>query len=208
MDDGLRNLIAKAEQGDVEAMVMVGDCYHRGFHAEKDEVKALFYYKMAADRGHPGGAFMTALSYMLGTGVKKDVETAVQYMQDAASKGWVNAQYMLGSMYETGTAGFLFKDKKAAKYYEMAARQGHAEAQLKLGYMNIQKKGAQFSLENSLFWFVCAYLHGNDAQEESRQAMDRLNYLLRAGLPGGRDRIDKIIQNVKTNYPQYMRNPN
>ena len=35
MDEGLKNLITKAEGGDIEAMVMVGDCYSRGFHTDK-----------------------------------------------------------------------------------------------------------------------------------------------------------------------------
>lgn len=35
MDEGLKNLVTKAEQGDVDAMVMVGDCYNRGLHTEK-----------------------------------------------------------------------------------------------------------------------------------------------------------------------------
>ena len=35
MDEGLKNLVTKAEQGDVAAMVMVGDCYNKGLHTEK-----------------------------------------------------------------------------------------------------------------------------------------------------------------------------
>ena len=50
MDEGLKNLVTKAEQGDVDAMVMVGDCYNRGLHTEKDDQEAHRYYKMAADK--------------------------------------------------------------------------------------------------------------------------------------------------------------
>ena len=52
MDEGLKNLVAKAESGDIEAMVMVADCYNRGFHTAQNDSKAQAYYKMAADKGH------------------------------------------------------------------------------------------------------------------------------------------------------------
>lgn len=207
MDEGLKNLIAKAEHGDVEAMVMVGDCYNRGFHAEQDDSKAHTYYKMAADKGHPEASFMVGLDYLIGSGVKKNKTAAAKYMQTAADKGVANAQYMLGSLYKTGEIGVFFKDQKAVQYYERAAKQGHAKAQVELGDTNIMNHGAQYTLEKGIFWLVCAYLHGNDAKKESNEAMDRLNVLLKQGLPGGKERIEKVIASVKANYPQYIKNP-
>lgn len=61
MDEGLKNLVTKAEQGDVDAMVMVGDCYNRGLHTEKDDQEAHRYYKMAADKGHVQANLMVLL---------------------------------------------------------------------------------------------------------------------------------------------------
>ena len=49
MEEGLKKLIMQAEQGDVESMVIVGDCFNRGSYTDKDDRKAHFYYKMAAD---------------------------------------------------------------------------------------------------------------------------------------------------------------
>lgn len=207
MDEELKNLIEKAEKGDIQAMVMVGDCYNRGIHTAKNDDKAQIYYKMAADKGNLAAAYMTAVGYWLGTGVKKDKSAATKYMQFAADKGFATAKYMLGVLYSRGEIGLLFREEKALYYLEKASRQGHAKAQVILGDMNIQNDGAQYSLEKGLYWLVCAYLHGDNAKEESKEAMDRLNMLLKSGLPGGRKRIDQMITSIKASHPSYTKNP-
>ncbi len=70
MDEGLKNLVTKAEQGDVDAMIMVGDCYNRGLHTEKDDQEAHRYYKMAADKGHVQANLMVAIDLLNGIGTK------------------------------------------------------------------------------------------------------------------------------------------
>ena len=52
MDENIQILIEQAARGDIDAMVMVGDCYNRGLYTEKNDQAAHKYYKMAADRGH------------------------------------------------------------------------------------------------------------------------------------------------------------
>lgn len=208
MDEGFKRMLMQADGGDIEAMVMVADCYNRGLKVEKNDSKAHLYYQKAADMGHPRAAFMASLDWLTGMGTRKSKPNAIKYMQFAADKGVVNAQYMLGTLYKSGEAGFLFKEQKAAYYLEMAAKRGHAKAQIALGDMNIAGKGAQFSLEKGLFWLVCAYLHGSNAQEESDEAMRRLNALLQGGLPGGIKRVDQIVTSVKAKHPSYIRNPN
>jgi len=206
MDEGLKNLIVKAEQGDIEAMVMVGDCYNRGFHTEKDASMSHLYYKMAADKGHSRAAFLVAIDYLNGIGTSKNKAAGTKYLKNASDAGVADAQYMLGSLYHAGQIGMLFREQKAAEYYEKAAKQGHAGAQLELGDLNIMNEGYQYSLEKGLFWLSCAYLHV-DAAEESNKAMKRLNSLLQSGLPGGKKRVDEIIANIKKNYASYIHNP-
>lgn len=207
MNEDFKRLLAKAETGDVEATVMVGDCYNRGDRVDKDDTKAHFYYKKAADSGHPSAAFMVSLGYLSGIGVAKNNANAIKYMQFAADRGVANAQFMLGNLYKEGKVSLLFKERKAARYLEMAAKQGHAKAQILLGDMNITNKGAQFSLEKGVFWIACAYLHGNNAKEESNDAMNRLNTLIQSGISGGKDRIDEVITSIKENHPSYIKNP-
>lgn len=207
MDEGLKNLITKAEQGDVEAMVMVGDCYNRGFHADKDDVKAHIYYKMAADKGHAKAAYIVSTNYLNGFGVPKNKKAGIKYLQMSADKGLAEAQYYMALVYQIGEDGFLFREQKEAMYFEKAAKQGHAKAQIELANMHILKEGAQYSLEKGLFWLVCAYLHGAEAEEDSDKAKKGLNSLLKSGLPGGMQRVNEVMENVKKNYSSYLHNP-
>ena len=87
MDEGLKNLVTKAEQGDVDAMVMVGDCYNRGLHTEKDDQEAHRYYKMAADKGHVQANLMVAIDLLNGIGTSKDKKAGTKYLQIAADGG-------------------------------------------------------------------------------------------------------------------------
>lgn len=207
MNEELKKLEEKAQEGDVEAMVIVGDCYNRGIYTHKNDSLAHKFYEMAANQGHAEAAFMIALDYLYGYGVKKDKTLAANYLRKAADKGVANAQYMIGVMYENGEIGIFGTKQKARKYYEKAAKQGHARAQVALGDMNLMNNSSGFSLEKGLFWLLCAYLHAENAKDESKQAMERLNSLIQSGVPGGRERMDNMMKVIKSDYPSYIKNP-
>ena len=50
-----KNLKAKAERGDAEAQYRLGHCYSDGDVVPKDEKKAVFWFRKAANQGHAGG---------------------------------------------------------------------------------------------------------------------------------------------------------
>lgn len=209
MDEGFKNLIEKAENGDVESMVMVGDCYNRGLHTEKDDNRAHIYYKMAADKGHASAVLMVAIDYLNGIGIPKNKKIGVKYLQSSADNGVAYAQYLLATLYRQGEIGIFFGgEQKAMKYYEMAARQGQAKSQLELADLIWNSKNSKYSLEDMLFWMVCAYLHNpKEAYEESEMARTKLNALIKSGLPEGKPRVDEVIDNVKKQYTIYLKNP-
>lgn len=203
MDKNFQELIEKASQGDVDAMCMVGDCYNRGLYTEKNDKQSHYYYQMAADKGHTHAELITGIDYLNGIGVQKDTKLAQSYLQKAADKGLPEAQHLLALMYQSGSIGFWGKDKKAISYFEMAAKQGHAASQILLAKCYWSGSGVKSNLENCLFWLSCAYLHGNSAPEASNEAQEILNMLITDGVPGGRNRIDKIMETIKIKYPSY-----
>lgn len=178
MDEGLKNLVTKAEQGDVDAMVMVGDCYNRGLHTEKDDQEAHRYYKMAADKGNVQANLMVAIDLLNGIGTSKDKKAGTKYLQIAADGGAAFGQYLLASMYKIGEIGLFGREQKAMKYFEMAAKQGDAKSQVELADMIMLAKKSKYTLDDMVFWLVCAYLHGNQAEEESNAALQRINHLI------------------------------
>ena len=207
MDEGLKNLVTKAEQGDVDAMVMVGDCYNRGLHTEKDDQEAHRYYKMAADKGHVQANLMVAIELLNGIGTSKDKKAGTKYLQIAADGGAAFGQYLLASMYKIGEIGLFGREQKAMKYFEMAAKQGDAKSQVELADMIMLAKKSKYTLDDMVFWLVCAYLHGNQAEEESNAALQRINHLISNGMPGGKAYVEKVLDNVKRNYQVYLKKP-
>lgn len=207
MDEGLKNLVTKAEQGDVDAMIMVGDCYNRGLHTEKDDQEAHRYYKMAADKGHVQANLMVAIDLLNGIGTSKDKKAGTKYLQIAADGGAAFGQYLLASMYKVGEIGLFGREQKAMKYFEMAAKQGDAKSQVELADMIMLAKNSKYTLDDMVFWLVCAYLHGNQAEEESNAALQRINHLISNGMPGGKAYVEKVLDNVKRNYQVYLKKP-
>lgn len=207
MDDGLKNLVTKAEQGDVDAMVMVGDCYNRGLHTEKNDQEAHRYYKMAADKGHIQASLMVAIALLDGIGTSKDKKMGTKYLKIAADGGAAFGQYLLASMYKRGEIGFWGREQKAMKYFEMAAEQGDAASQVELADMIILAKKSKYTMNDVVFLLVFAYLHGDQAEKESNIALQRINQLINNGMPGGKARIEKMLDDVKRDYQGYLRNP-
>lgn len=102
-------------------------------------------------------------------------------MQEAADEGVAKAQYM----YALFCSGDDNKSNgKAISYFEKAAKQGLAKTQVALGdiYMFERKE-----IDNAIFWWVCAYMHGESASNDSNEAMNRLNELVQSGVQGGRE---------------------
>lgn len=205
MDEGLKNLVTKAEQGDVAAMVMVGDCYNKGLHTEKNDREAHRYYKMAADKGHVQANLMVAIDLLNGIGTSKDKKAGTKYLQIAADGGAVFGQYLLASMYKIGEIGLFGREQKAMKYFEMAAKQGDAKSQIELADMIMLTKRSKYTMDDMVFWLACAYLHGKVAEKESNDALQRINHLISNGIPGGKARIEQTIDDVKRNYQSYLK---
>lgn len=207
MEDWVKKLIENANKGDVESLVMVGDFYNRGQYLEQDIVKALRYYKAAADRGSAPAMFMVSLGYISGQGVEMNKKLGQKYMQKSADCGFAEAQFMFGNYCNDGFFGFLLK-RKAGDYLEMAAKQGHAKAQVALADMYLTGKGRPYSIDKGMVWLLCAYMHGRDAYEDSTEAKDRINFLLRNNsFPGGRKRTDEMIAEIQRKAPNVIRNP-
>lgn len=202
MSEDIQCLIDKAYQGDVDAMVNVAECYNHGWYVEKDDVKANKYYKMAAEKGHAEAAFMLGLGYLSGVGAKEDMCQAVKWVRYAADKGVANAQYIIGMLHSDDEAREYLKGNKRY-YFEQAAKQGHAKAQIELGDLYLIGDGVEQDLNKGLFWLVCAYIQG-DSPEESAAAKDRIDALVRTGMPGGKARVERVMAEVSKNYPQYV----
>jgi len=119
------------------------------FLDEKQYVKALEYFQLAADQGLADAQNYLGNMYFNGYGVEKSYQKAAEYYQLAANQGSAKAQYILGLMYEIGYDGKQ-SYQKALEYFQLAADQGSAIAQCNLGYMYKNGYGVEKSFQKAL----------------------------------------------------------
>jgi TPR repeat protein len=149
---------AKAEKGDAEAQVGLGNCYANGAGVAWDYVQAAQWYRKAADQGHPHAQFTLGVCYVNGKGVTSDQVEAVNWWRKSAVLGYADAQFDLGLRYENGPG--VEKDRVlAAQWYQKAADQGHPDAQLYLGHCYVRGEGVEKDEIEAYAYYNLAGIH-------------------------------------------------
>jgi len=98
------------------AQVSLGVMYEYGFGVEDVDLdQAAFWYRSAAELGHPVGQNNLGIMYKDGRGVEQSYETAVYWFRLAAELGLPSAAAHLGLMYELGTG--VEQDYEQAIYW-------------------------------------------------------------------------------------------
>ncbi len=213
MERELQNLIDKAMLGDVEAMVMVGKHYKNGVLTERNDVKAVEFLLMAANKGHAGASFAVGMEYLMGGEIEVNKTLALTYLQSAADKDVAQAQFTLAVLYDSCSREEKthLKGHSSFFYLEKAAKLGHAGAQNMLGDNYLRGEGVECDINKALFWLCCAYLHNENASNESdRQASEyarnRINALLKArtSYDLSKAQIEDVLSMIRNQHPQYM----
>lgn len=123
----LSDLMAKAAQGDREAMFQAGLACEEGRGTKQDFLRALELYRPAARAGHAAAQARLARLFQLGLGIDRDDAQALFWFHQAANQGQRDAQYELGLLYSTGD-GVERDLAEALKWIQLAARGGHEGA--------------------------------------------------------------------------------
>jgi TPR repeat protein len=92
-------------------------------------------YEKAAKKGHIEANFNLGLMYYYGNGGIKDIGYALQRFTQAARQGHSRSQYFVGKLYSEGQGSVEEDIIEGIKWYQRAAHQGLAEAQLELGHI-------------------------------------------------------------------------
>ena len=90
---------------------------------------------------------------------REDYEALYKLTLPLAEKGNAKAQYMLGGMYSEGLGGAQ-DDKKAARWYRLAAEQGDAKAQHQLGIVYHFGRGVPQDDKEAVKWSKIAAEQG------------------------------------------------
>lgn len=97
--DNFQELTQKAKQNDVEAQYKLAVMYFDGNGVAKNEIKAIAWFKKAAENGSSDASFNLGLIYDKGLGVPKNSKLAFKWYNDAAILGDADAAYKVSIMY-------------------------------------------------------------------------------------------------------------
>ena len=126
----IKELTPLADQGDVDALNILGYLHESGQGVPQDYVKAMSLYRLAADQGFAIGQNNLGTMYLKGQGVPKNYPQALKWYRLAAEQGYARAQAELGYMYRSGE-GVAQDYAEGMKWYRLSAEQGHVNAQKK-----------------------------------------------------------------------------
>jgi TPR repeat protein len=163
-DEKLRQAVGwvrkAAEQGLAMAQSSLAGLMSRGTGVDKDEAEGFRWAKKAADQGHPQGEFQLASCYLYGDGVAKDEKQGLALLRKAADRGYAAASLRLGFYILQNDMGKAEADAEAVRWFHKAAQQGHAEAQVQMGYCCENGRGVQKDREKAILWYREAYANG------------------------------------------------
>lgn len=141
-----------------KALLALAWMYHTGTESvEKNNTKALHYFKKAGELGEGRGAFNAGVIY----DENGNNDLALIWYKKAATCGDHNAMYNLGLMYAEGQ-GVLQDYSKAIYWYEKADLLGHIEATYNMGVMEKRGQGLALNYEGALKKYKKAALAGHD----------------------------------------------
>ena len=127
LNEDIKILKSKAENGDPETQYCLGFCYENGIGVPEDKTEAANWHRKAAEQGYAPAQGRLGRFYECGDVVPEDNAEAANWFRKATEQGDADAQYSLGLCYEEGNG--VPKDKtEAANWYRKAAAQGHEEA--------------------------------------------------------------------------------
>lgn len=156
-----RSLYKEAtEQGDVSAMVYLGDLYRLN---QKPDLKLAFkWYQKAAETGEAVGLNAMGKAYAHGWGVEFDHEISKEYFLKAVEKSYSSAMWQLGQLY-------LHKDwdqyspEKAHEWHYKAAMADNSCGMNSVGYNYLEGRGVKQDNAEAKTWFEKASKHQSAA---------------------------------------------
>ncbi len=153
---------------DPTAQTNMGNLYKNGNGVAKDYVKAVHWYRKAANQGFAGAQNNLAVMYEQGLGVPKNISEAAKWFRKAAEQSNAYAQHSIGKLYLDGE-GVPKNLDEAAKWINRAAEQSHHNAFRDMGVLYWNGLGVSQNNIRAYMWWKIGALHGD---KESNKLLD------------------------------------
>lgn len=125
---------------------------------------------IAADAGRAAQIEAAQALYAAGKG-----QQAIEKLLPLAQRGEPEAAYLLGRLYYYDEAGVPRNWRNAARWFEQAARTGHAGGQYKLGGIYYAGRGRRQDIKQAIYWWAQAAAQGHP------EALNNLGALVSTG---------------------------
>jgi TPR repeat protein len=157
-------LLKLSEGDDPNAQWLLGASFNVGRGVEKDQAKAVEWFRKSAEQGNAVAQRLIGQCYLEGEGVEKDQAQAVEWFSKSAQQGNAVAQGLLGWLYLRGEV--VEKDQtKAVEWFSKSAEQGNATSQWYLAWRYMSGEGVEKDQAHAVEWFRKSAEQGNaDAQ--------------------------------------------
>ena len=189
--ESIKELRARAEQGDADAQSNLGLKYYNGRDVPRDYAEALHWFRRAAEQGNASGQNSLGWMYMNGKGVPQDHTEAVRWYRKAAKQGNASAQNNLGMMYRNGR-GVPQDYAEAVRWYRKAAEQNNAFGQFNLGRMYENGWGVPQDRSLALYWYNKSAEQGGGEARDAAQRLKAAGIVPRA--PGTNDAEPSVAE--------------
>jgi uncharacterized protein len=113
-----------AQQGLIEAQVLLGDLYLSALLGTPDHARAFSAYIIAARAGFIDAQTAVAWLYRGGFGVPASLEKSTEWYEHAAQSGCRETQRYLADLFATGAPGMVPDAAKAKRYAALLAEGG------------------------------------------------------------------------------------
>jgi TPR repeat protein len=135
-----------AKEEDARAEYYIGIMFMHGLGLEENYQQGEIWLKLSANRDYTDAQYELGREYVAGTKLTANVDQGIRWLLSAAKKGHSGAQFSYGLLYQqnkvplTSDLMALYQQSRsksfnflqAAKWYKMAADQGHGAAQTNL----------------------------------------------------------------------------
>lgn len=172
-------LLERAKRGDSRAQHSLATRYEFGIGVAEDPVKAVYWYRKAAESGNELAQVSLGQSYREGRGVTQSFAEAAKWYRLAATTGDSMAQFALGNAFYEGE-GVPQNHRVAACWLNLSAEQGVPQAQWLLAVLFSFGKGVSKDVIRGHMWVNLAVSHSWD--QPQREASVKLRTILESSM--------------------------
>jgi TPR repeat protein len=147
--------------------------YEYGKGVDRDPVKAVEWYRKAAELGLVTAQLELGDLYRIGEGVQQDYFEAAKWFRRAAEQGHPIGENTIGYMYCRGE-GVSRDYRHGAEWLQKAADQNNALAQSNLGVLYQNGLGVPLSYPEAYKWFTLAA----NSKATSRRALQEITEIM------------------------------